>query len=49
MLASAADERTLLDDWIARRQRLSASETMPEQHRRMQLQVDAMWAIAHRE
>jgi hypothetical protein len=39
MLASAADERTLIEDWIVRRQRLSASDVMPGQHRAMQLQV----------
>lgn len=39
MLASAADSRTVFEDWLVRRQRLAASETIPEPHRRMQLQV----------
>lgn len=39
MLASAAEARTVLDDWLTRRQRLSASETVPEPIRRTQLQV----------
>ncbi len=39
MLASAADARTVIDDWLLRRQRLAASESMPEQHRHIQLQV----------
>lgn len=37
MLASAADSRTVFEDWLVRRQRLAASETIPEPHRRMQL------------
>lgn len=39
MLASAAEARTVLDDWLIRRQRLTASETVPEPLRRSQLQV----------
>ncbi|HQU45016.1 MAG TPA: hypothetical protein PK867_19525 [Pirellulales bacterium] len=39
MLASAAEARTVLDDWLVRRQRLAASESIREPHRRMQLQV----------
>lgn len=39
MLASAADSRTVFEDWLVRRQRLAASETIPEPHRRIQLQV----------
>ena len=39
MLASAAEVRTVIDDWLVRRQRLAASETVPEQYRQVQLQV----------
>lgn len=39
MPASSSDARTVFDDWLVRRQRLAASETVPEQHRRVQLQV----------
>lgn len=38
-MLAVADERTLAEDWRVRRQRVAASETMPEQHRQMQLQV----------
>jgi hypothetical protein len=39
MLASASEARTVFDDWLTRRQRLAASETVPELSRRVQLQV----------
>ena len=39
MLASASEARTVLDDWLVRRQRLTTSETIPEPIRRSQLQV----------
>ena len=39
MLASASEARTVFDDWLTRRQRLAASETVPESSRRVQLQV----------
>lgn len=39
MLSSASEARTVFDDWLARRQRLAASETVPESSRRVQLQV----------
>lgn len=35
----AAEERTLLDDWRARRQRLASRSDTSEQHRQMQLQL----------
>lgn len=38
-MLALADERTLIEDWLARRQRVAASVTMPEQHRQMQLQL----------
>src|SRR5487761_126937 len=38
-MLAMADERTLAEDWLVRRQRLAASQTAPEQHRRAQLQV----------
>lgn len=38
-MLALADERTLVEDWLVRRQRVAASVTMPEQHRQMQLQL----------
>lgn len=38
-MLALADERTLVEDWLVRRQRIAASVTMPEQHRQMQLQL----------
>jgi hypothetical protein len=38
-MLAMSDERTLAEDWFVRRQRLMMSQTVSEQHRRMQLQV----------
>ena len=38
-MLAMADERTLAEDWLVRRQRLAASQSVPEQQRQMQLQA----------